>query len=907
MADNLTTQTSTLATVPGSKGIATREVTYSGDASQHIAPVGLVTFSGSDDAKTATDVNDSNPLPVDDAGGSLTVDNAALSVTGGGVESSALRVTIASDSTGVLSVDDNGSTLSVDDGGASLTVDGTVAVSGTVTVDLGVNNDVTVTSGNITADTELPTAAALADNASNPTAPAVGAFGMVWDGATWDRAPGTAADGALVNLGSNNDVTVTGTVTANLAAGTNNIGDVDVLSVPAPLNVTGGGTEASALRVTIASDSTGVLSVDDNGGALTVDNAGTFAVQAAQSGTWTVDLGATDNAVLDTIASPVATISATPLQRVAIFDNADAQITSFGGGTQYTEDAAAAANPTGTAPILVRADTPATVTSTDGDNVAQRGTNYGAAYVQVVTSSGAFVNSFGGSGGTASVDDSAFTVATDSGTPMMGIVTADAVDSGDVGVVGMDANRNLKVSIEVDNVGIGGGTQYTEDAAAAANPVGTALNLVRADTLSATTVDADGDNIAARAASTGAQYVEVTAGTTKLGSATDGLLVNLGTNNDVTVTGTVTANLAAGTNNIGDVDVLSVPAPLSTTGNGTAATALRVTVASDSTGTVAATQSGTWNVTNVSGTVSLPTGAATAAKQPALGTAGTASADVITVQGIASMTPLLVNGSGVTQPVSGTVTANLAAGTNNIGDVDVLTVPAPLSTTGNGTAATALRVTVASDSTGTIAATQSGTWNVNNVSGTVSLPTGAATSANQSTEITALQLIDNPIVAHDAAISGSTGVNVVGFNARSTDPTAVADADATQGLATLLGKQVVYPYALPGSSWSYAAASGGITNTSGVTAKAAAGASVRNYITSCQVINGHATVNTDVQIRDGASGTVLWRGFAQNSGGGASVRFDPPLRGTANTLVEVACGTTGSATYFNLQGFTAAE
>lgn len=52
------------------------------------------------------------------------------------------------------------------------------------------------------------------------------------------------------------------------------------------------------------------------------------------------------------------------------------------------------------------------------------------------------------------------------------------------------------------------------------------------------------------------------------------------------------------------------------------------------------------------GTPALPTGAATAAKQPALGTAGTASADVLTVQGKASMTPLLVDGSAVTQPVS---------------------------------------------------------------------------------------------------------------------------------------------------------------------------------------------------------------------------------------------------------------
>lgn len=80
----------------------------------------------------------------------------------------------------------------------------------------------------------------------------------------------------------------------------------------------------------------------------------------------------------------------------------------------------------------------------------------------------------------------------------------------------------------------------------------------------------------------------------------------------------------------------------------------------------ASTQSGTWNITNISGTVSLPTGAATSAKQPALGTAGTASSDVLTVQGIASMTALKVDGSAVTQPVSGTVTANAGTGTMTV-------------------------------------------------------------------------------------------------------------------------------------------------------------------------------------------------------------------------------------------------
>lgn len=76
---------------------------------------------------------------------------------------------------------------------------------------------------------------------------------------------GTAASALRVTLPTD------GTGVVGLNAGTNNIGDVDVLTVPAPLSTTGGGTEATALRVTVASDSTGVLSVDDNAGSLTVD------------------------------------------------------------------------------------------------------------------------------------------------------------------------------------------------------------------------------------------------------------------------------------------------------------------------------------------------------------------------------------------------------------------------------------------------------------------------------------------------------------------------------------------------------------------------------------------------------------------------------------------------------------
>jgi hypothetical protein len=58
-------------------------------------------------------------------------------------------------------------------------------------------------------------------------------------------------------------------------------------------------------------------------------------------------------------------------------------------------------------------------------------------------------------------------------------------------------------------------------------------------------------------------------------------------------------------------------------------------------------------------------------------------------------------------------------------------------------------------------ATQSGTWNINNVSGTVSLPTGASTSANQTSQITQETAINTVTgTTTDAATTaGGTGTN----------------------------------------------------------------------------------------------------------------------------------------------------
>lgn len=134
------------------------------------------------------------------------------------------------------------------------------------------------------------------------------------------------------------------------------------------------------------------------------------------------------------------------------------------------------------------------------------------------------------------------------------------------------------------------------------------------------------------------------------------------------------ANQATANASLSSIDA-GIPTGL---GQAAMAASMPVVIASDQSA-VPASQSGTWNINNISGTVSLPTGAATAAKQPALGTAGSASSDVITVQGIASMTPLLVDGSAVTQPISAaslplptgaSTAANQATGNASLSSID---------------------------------------------------------------------------------------------------------------------------------------------------------------------------------------------------------------------------------------------
>lgn len=171
------------------------------------------------------------------------VTNTVLSVVGGGVEAAAQRVTIASDSTGLLSVDDNGGSFTIDSPQlpAALAAGGGLKVEG---VAGGVAQPISA------ASLPLPTGAS---TSALQTQPGVD---------IGDVTINNAAGGSAVNIqDGGNSITVDGTVAVS--------GSVAITN--AALSVVGGGVEATALRVTIASDSTGLLSVDDNGGSLTVD------------------------------------------------------------------------------------------------------------------------------------------------------------------------------------------------------------------------------------------------------------------------------------------------------------------------------------------------------------------------------------------------------------------------------------------------------------------------------------------------------------------------------------------------------------------------------------------------------------------------------------------------------------
>lgn len=186
-------------------------------------------------------------------------------------------------------------------------------------------------------------------------------------------------------------------------------------------------------------------------------------------------------------------------------------------------------------------------------------------------------------------------------------------------------------------------------------------------------------------------------------------------------------------------------------------------------------------------------------------------------------------------------------------------------------------------------------------------PTSVAVTSGTITQVSTVVALNGGSVAEDAATTANPLI-VGGVVRTSGAPTTLIAGDAARATMTSGANLVVYPYGIPEISWSYAAAASGILNTTtAVTFKAAAAAGIRNYITNIQVMSEALTTATELAIRDGAGGTVLWR-IKIPTGGLPTAQFDfaVPLRGTAATLLEIVTLTASGAgaVYFNAQGFT---
>lgn len=160
----------------------------------------------------------------------------------------------------------------------------------------------------------------------------------------------------------------------------------------------------------------------------------------------------------------------------------------------------------------------------------------------------------------------------------------------------------------------------------------------------------------------------------------------------------------------------------------------------------------------------------------------------------------------------------------------------------------------------------------------------------------------------DVKVTPGTGANVATYSISE-------DAETKQlqrvTLSTSAGVEVDFTTASATFPLPTTPVSGAITTamtgTSDVSALAAPGANLRNYITSITISNSHATVGTDVVLKDGSGGTVLGTYPAAALYGGVALALPTPLKQpTLNTAIYAANLTTGASVKVSLVGFSAA-
>lgn len=326
------------------------------------------------------------------------------------------------------------------------------------------------------------------------------------------------------------------------------------------------------------------------------------------------------------------------------------------------------------------------------------------------------------------------------------------------------------------------------------------------------------------------------------------------------------------------------------TGHGTASGAIRVELPTDGTGVLATVSTVTTvgTVTSVTQNADVRQSTASNLNAQVVGNAASAATD--------SGNPVKAGGKYNSSPI--TITdgqrGDLQLDANAYLKVSIAAAPATNISTnlaqiagngvsaGNGASGTGvLRVTVANDSTGILAAVT----NVATIGTSVTPGTGAANLGK----------------AEDAGhSSGDTGVFVLGV--RNDALTAFSNTDLDYTPIALEGTGRVMCDVAPSAAMVRGTAT--TTGTSDTSLVAASGsASLKTYITSVQIANTGVTTSL-ITFKDGNAGSTLGYTIAP-SGGGSNIDFAVPLVTTANTAFYFAAGSASTTIYASAQGYKA--
>jgi len=304
--------------------------------------------------------------------------------------------------------------------------------------------------------------------------------------------------------------------------------------------------------------------------------------------------------------------------------------------------------------------------------------------------------------------------------------------------------------------------------------------------------------------------------------------------------------LPSGDNNIGNVDIVSLP----NEGQQTMANSISVAVASDQ------------GAVPVSGTITADAGTNLNTSALALETGG----NLATLAGAVSGSEMQVD--VVTLP-------SLPSGTNNIGDVDIVTLP-PISGTVTANAGTDLNTSALALETGGNLATIAGSVSGNEMQVDVvtlpSLPSGT-------NNIGDVDIVTLPV-----------GARTLGYDAH---PTPVSNGNPSDAFADLLGRHCVQPYVPRELKVQNTVV---LTTTSEITLIAAA-ASTFHDLVLILIGNSSGTLVT-VDFRDATAGTVRHTAVAAANGGGAVVALPVQLnQAVANNNWTVQLSTAVSSVY----------